>query len=367
MKRFSVFGAAMAFAAAACSSNSSPSQPSGSATVADTSASASVTAARPLTPAAGAVVRNADQPVTLVVANAAVTSGSATYTFEVAADAGFASKVFTRSGVAQSAGQTSVTLDRLTPGADYYWRARAESNSTVGPFSAARKLTIGPAVQIDPPTLLSPVGNATTQGWPAFTVRNATRSGPVGALTYRFEIATSNTFGNVVLTATVAEGNTNTTYVPASTQPAPPQNTLFWRVTAIDQSNNVSSPVSATAVFVYSPATQQALLAAQQGQVLWPNAQPTGANGQARMGPGWNFATLRSFDGVTFVSPPIEVLRIFDLIDRGFDPDGAINWMRANGYSTSAVWYPSVASIGFPFQYMALIQGSWELVLRVGA
>ena len=367
MKRFYVFGAALAITAAACSSNSSPSQPSGSSAVSDSNASASVTAPRPLTPAAGATVRNADQPATLVVANAAVTSGTATYTFEVATDTAFANKVFSRSGVAQTAGQTAITIDRLTAGADYYWRARAESNNTAGPFSAGRKLTIGPAVQIDPPTLLSPVGSSTTQGWPAFTVRNATRSGPAGPITYRFEIATSNTFGNVVLTATVNEGNTNTTFVPPSTQPAPSQNTLFWRVTAIDQSNNVTSPVSSVAVFVYSPPTQQALLAAQQGQVLWPNAQPTGTNGQARMGPGWNFATLRSFDGVTFVSPPIEVLRVFDLLDRGYDPDGAINWMRSNGYPTSAVWYPSVLSIGFPFQYMALIQGSWELVLRVGA
>ena len=49
------------------------------------------------------------------------------------------------------------------------------------------------------------------------------------------------------------------------------------------------------------------------------------------------------------------------------EPDGAIGWIRSNGYPTAAVWYPSVAAIGFPFQYMALIRGAWELVVRVGA
>ena len=54
-------------------------------------------------------------------------------------------------------------------------------------------------------------------------------------------------------------------------------------------------------------------------------------------------------------------------MDLGYDVDSAIDWMRSNGYPTIAVWYPSVASIGFPFQYMALIRGEWELVVRVGA
>jgi hypothetical protein len=239
------------------------------------------------------------------VANAVVTSGSASYTFEVATDTGFATKVYTKSGVAQTSSQTSLAIDRLNAGADYYWRARAESNGTAGPFSAGRKLTIGPAVQIDPPTLLTPANGATTQGWPGFTVRNSTRSGPAGSVVYRFEVSTTNTFANILLTATVAEANTNTTYVPLSTTAAPPQNALFWRVTAVDQTNNVSSPVSAFSGFTFAAQTQQAQLAAQQGLALWPNAQPTGTTGNARMGPNWQLQTLRSFDGVTFVSPPI--------------------------------------------------------------
>jgi len=60
-------------------------------------------------------------------------------------------------------------------------------------------------------------------------------------------------------------------------------------------------------------------------------------------------------------------LQLFDLLDRGFDPDGAIGWMKTNGYPTTAVWYPDVKSIGLPFQYLALVNGAWELVLRFGA
>lgn len=76
--------------------------------------------------------------------------------------------------------------------------------------------------------------------------------------------------------------------------------------------------------------------------------------------------------GVTFQSPDIEMLRFFDLVDRGFDPDGAVNWMRANGYPTDALWYPppEKAVMGFHYVYIAargkvVSNGTWDVVLRV--
>src|SRR5262249_22220509 len=227
--------------------------------------------------------------------------------------------------------------------------------------------SIGPAVAIDPPVQVTPVNGSTSSGWPVFTVRNSTRTGPAGAIAYRFEISTSNQFSNILLSATVNETSVQTSYTPPSSQPAPAPTLVYWRVTATDVTNNVSSPTSSVASFNYTAPTTQAQLAAQQGFTLWPGAQPTGTNGHAQMGPNWQVQTLRSFDGVTFTSPTLEELRIFDLLDRGFDPDGAINWLHANGYGTSAVWYASVQAIGFPFQYMALVAGAWELVTRVGA
>src|SRR5262245_17136760 len=107
---------------AACSkSNHNPSQPTAAATTVEAEASnGSVTVPHPVSPAAGATIRNADQPVTLVVTNAVATKGPNTYDFEVATDTGFASKVGTKTGIAEGGGRTTVTLDRLPANADYY-------------------------------------------------------------------------------------------------------------------------------------------------------------------------------------------------------------------------------------------------------
>jgi hypothetical protein len=85
------------------------------------------------------------------------------------------------------------------------------------------------------------------------------------------------------------------------------------------------------------------------------------------MGGGWGVGRPTSFTGVTFVSPPIDELQIFDLMDRGMDPQTAIDWMHANGYSTAAAYYPSVNVIGFNYEYLALINGAWNVVVKAGA
>jgi hypothetical protein len=370
-------------AAAAACNGSGPLAPSGpaaggaAAAPADDSGAARITALatpsiaapRPLLPANNSLVTNQSQPVTLVVTNALVTkAGGITYTFEVATDVGFTSKVQTKDGVAEgTGGQTSVRLDSLAPARDYYWRARAQAGGTTGVFGAIYRFTIGAAVILNAPVPVTPLSGATTPGWPIFTVNNAPKSGPAGPLSYRFEVATSAAFTNIILAQVVAEGSNRTSFVPPANLAAPSQTSLFWRATAIDQINSVSSPPSATQSFTYTSPTPQSVLAAQLGVTIWPGAQPTGTNGHAFMGPGWAVQNLRSFDGVVFQNPPVEALQLFDLLDRGFDPDGAIGWMKTNGYPTQAVWYPDPKAIGLPFQYMALVNGAWELVLRFGA
>jgi hypothetical protein len=99
---------------------------------------------------------------------------------------------------------------------------------------------------------------------------------------------------------------------------------------------------------------------------LWPDAQPPGTTGHAVRGDNWQVQTLMSYSGVSFVSPTLEELRVFDLLDRGLDPQSAITWMNGNGYLTSASYYPPTNVIGFPTEYMAFINGRWDLVLRVG-
>ena len=245
-------GAVVCLAAAACSKSSAPTQPTAAVATASAdgaNATASVTVPRPALPAAGANIRNVDQPVTLVVANAVLTqSAAATYTFEVSTDAGFSSKAYSKSGVAAgSNGQTSLTIDKIPAGTSYFWHARAEGGGTTGPFSAARAFTIGPAIVIDTATLVSPISNAGTGARPTFTVTNATRSGPIGALTYKFEIATNSAFSPVLIAATVNEGAVRTTFTPPADLPA--ETSLFWRVTVSDVANGVTGPTTLAASF----------------------------------------------------------------------------------------------------------------------
>src|SRR5258708_5309055 len=80
-----------------------------------------ITAPVLLEPAQGFKFKENEQPIRLVVQNA-TTSGvrALSYTFEVAADSGFSSKVFSRSGVAPGEGnKTSVQIDRLDIGPGY--------------------------------------------------------------------------------------------------------------------------------------------------------------------------------------------------------------------------------------------------------
>jgi len=196
-------------------------------------ATGSVTAPRPIVPANNALINNQSQPVTLIVLNAVVTKpGDTTYTFEVATDVAFGSKVQTKDGVAEaSGGQTSVRLDPLAPARDYYWRVRAQGGGTTGVFGAIFRFTVGAAVVLNAPTAVSPLNGTTTAGWPIFTVNNAPKSGPAGALTYRFEISTNNLFTTIVLAGNVPEGVNRTSFVPPANLAAPSQAALFWRAT----------------------------------------------------------------------------------------------------------------------------------------
>lgn len=305
--------------------------------------------------------------MTLAVKNAVSTQSAAvSYTYEVASDPAFASKVYSKSGVTEgSAGQTSVTIDRLGAGADYYWRARAEGGGTIGPFSAPRKFTIGPAVVLQAPSPIAPVNGAQVGQRPTLRVSNAQRQGPSGAITYRFEISNTAAFATIIFTGLQNEGVNETGVTVGADLPA--NSTLFWRAFALDSANSVTSPASAVQTFSTSSPSIAAQIAAQEGVEIWPGAVPPGTTGHAVLGPHWEVRNLVSYDGTPFLSPPIEALRLFDLMDRGMDPDSAIRWLAANGYPSSGQWYPSVQVIGIPHVYLAFVSGGWELVIRVGA
>lgn len=247
-----VLSFAALLAVGACSKSSPGSPSSVSAAVVDPALTASVAAPRPLTPASGTVIANLAQPVTLIVQNAVVTKpGGTTYTFEVAGDVEFATKVQTKDSVAEgNGGQTSVKLDALAPAKDYYWHARATAGGTTGVFGVAYKFTIGPAITINAPAPIAPLTGAQTGARPALRVTNAVRQGPAGAISYRFEIANTSSFSSIVMTGTNTEGVNETGFIPPSDLPA--NVTLFWQATAIDPANNISSAASAAQSFTTS-------------------------------------------------------------------------------------------------------------------
>jgi len=366
----------IAFGAAAVLSNSCASSvaPTGNTTVATPAL---------LAPANGALIANTKQPVTLTINNAFVTESSATvlYTFEVALDAAFSSKVQTPTASPGSNGQTSVVLSTLAPGLTYYWHARATGGSTVGTFSAAMNFAVGPALSLTAPTVVAPLSGATPSGFPTFTVTDSLRTGPITQVTYRFDVSTTSTFTSILLTATVPETGGQTSFTPPISTPVPAGAVLFWRATAVDTPDGVTSAASPAQSFTPQALTEQAILAFELGQTLWPGAQPTGTNGQAVLGngcsgaPNWGIATCFSpVSQVTFVAPTIEALRYFDLFDRGVAPPDAINWLNANGYPTAAEWYPppEKAVLGLGFFYLAArnqVVGFgtvWDIVIGLG-
>jgi hypothetical protein len=345
---------AIVVGSAACSTN--PAQPS-----------TTVTAPGGVLPANGAQILNSDQPLTLAVQNSVVskTTGT-TYTFEVGTNSAFATKVQTKDGVKEgTGGQTSVKLDALAAATDYYWHARATASGTVGPFGTTYTFRIGAAMTLSAPTAIGPMNGTQTDPRPALRVANAARTGQAGPITYKFEIDTASAFTSIIVSGNTSEGVNETSFIPSSDLPL--NTTLYWRATAIDAANGVTSAPSAVQSFIPMQPSQASIVAAQLGATLWSGIQPPGTTGHATMGNFWNVVTITSWDGVTFLNPPLDTLQVFDLLDRGMDPQSAITWMNTHGYPTNAAYYPSVQVIGFSFEYMALINGRWDNVRKVGA
>lgn len=347
--------------------------------------SGNVTVATPaiIAPANGSQIANLKQPITLTVNNAFVAGGQAAslYEFQVASDPAFASTTQSPTATPGANGQTSVVLATLLPGQTYYWRVRANAGSTVGTYSSSSTFVIGAALGIGTPTIVSPASGSTPSGWPTFIVNDAVRTGPLAQVSYRFDVSSSSSFSPIILTATVAETAGQTSFTPSISTPFTPGTQLFWRATAIDGPDGITSAPTTTQSFTPQPLTPQAILAAQIGQPLWPGAQPAGSNGHAVLGdgcdgsPNWGVATCFSpiSQGV-FQAPTIEALRYFDLFDRGYDPPSAISWMIANGYPTAAQWYPppDKAVLGLGLFYLAarnkfLGDGAiWDIVIGLG-
>jgi|SRR5579862_509202 len=250
----------LAVAAAACQ-KSSPTRPSdttsASTTTSVTDAVTGITLTTPVlsTPADQTKAKFADQPLTLTVKNA-VSTGTAplTYTFQVATDTAFASIVYSKDGVPQGAGSTSLQIDKLAGAKDYYWRARVTSGSSVGLLSKPKTFNVGPEVVIQTPSLLNPQNNATSNGQsPTLTTNNATVTGPAGAISYKFDVSDSSSFTNIVYSGTVAQQSGQTSLTVPTTVKLTANGVYFWRVQASDASSGVTSAYSSVFSFKFVP------------------------------------------------------------------------------------------------------------------
>src|SRR4051812_39682799 len=157
-----------------------------------------ITVPIPLEPQSGSRIPVEKQPITFLIQNAG-TSGvrPLSYTFEIAVDAEFTTKVFTRENVAPGPdGRTSLRMaDALATGHTYYWRARAEDGANTGGAAPGARFDIYTPIVIDAPPLISPATNITVPTTkPDFRIEYAPRNGPVGAISYLIEIADNFAF-----------------------------------------------------------------------------------------------------------------------------------------------------------------------------
>jgi hypothetical protein len=199
-------------------------------------AGVSIQAPKPVAPAASSQIATDQQPVTLTIDNAA-TNGvrPLSYDFEVASDAAFGTKIFSKAGVEPGTnGQTSVRLaDSLAPEHTYYWRAKADDGANASGYSPVTSFLVFTPVVIQPPVQRAPADGATLMTRrPTLTVTNAQRTGPAGKIQYVFEIATDQAVANKVATALVAEGTDQTSYMPPDDLAYATQ--YYWRVQAQD-------------------------------------------------------------------------------------------------------------------------------------
>jgi hypothetical protein len=210
-----------------------------------------ITTPAPIVPSSGQKIPVDQQPLTLTVQNA-TTNGvrPLSYLFEIATDANFATKVFTKDKVAPGTnGQTSLKLpDSLATDKTYYWHALAQDGANTGNFTSTSSFAVFTPIVINAPVPTSPAANATVDGIrPTFTFTNATRSGPVGAVAYQVEVASDAAFTNKITVWNITEqSGQTTTQMPVDLKY---RGVYYWHVFAFDISWVARGPWSPTLGF----------------------------------------------------------------------------------------------------------------------
>ncbi len=172
--------------------------------------------------------------------------GAGQYTLEYATDTAFTAEL-TR----LTTNNTSYTpVDDLENDKNYYWRVRAVSGISVGPWSEVRQFVKQWYLQ---PVLLTPTNSYTYVHEPFFSWT------PVpGARAYRIEIHTSPSFP--LWSGSWATGVTSNPYYSLVSKIPEPGLMYFWRVTPLDANGNKGEE-SQTASFKVTAAVEAPQLA----------------------------------------------------------------------------------------------------------
>jgi hypothetical protein len=207
-----------------------------------------ISAPKLLEPGNGQMIAGNQQPLTLLLENASSNSPRPlNYVFEVATDANFGNKVFSREGIQPGDdGRTSLRLpDALGSGQSYFWRAKAQDGANTGPYSDAIRFNVFTPVGFDRPGPVSPVGNTRVDtATPEFVFNNAPHVGSPQSIVYVIEISTSDGFGSPIAWSVNEQPNVTKLTAPSGLL----MNTqYFWRVRAHD--GGTVGPWSDTQVF----------------------------------------------------------------------------------------------------------------------
>jgi hypothetical protein len=205
-----------------------------------------ITQPKLLEPGQGVKFKDKQQPITLLVENATSTGvRPLKYAFQIAADAGFTNIVWSVRDVAQGEnGRTSFKLqDKLQLGRTYYWRAWAYDGANTGQMAASVSFDVYPPASISPPTLWGPVSGSATTLVPFLAVRNAPRAGPVGNVSYFYQVSATSSFTQIVAQNPNQPENLEgvTVWSPGGLNASA---TYFWRARATD--GEVTSDWSST-------------------------------------------------------------------------------------------------------------------------
>jgi hypothetical protein len=281
-------------------------------------AGVNITAPKPLEPN-GSKVENDKQPVTLVVENAS-TSGQRplSYVFEVASDAGFTTKVFSRNGIAPGdGGRTSMRLpDPLQSGRTYYWRARAEDGANTGPFSGAANFDVFTPIVIDQPGLIAPINVIQTENLhPTFQWNNAPRSGPAGPISYVIELSDTDSFANKLAVWTVGEQPNQTSL--NSPQDLAFGKIYFWHTRGYEATT--TGPWSATQAFQTPPPPPP------------PPAPGGGGGGGGGGGPVGDWKSCGSTPGEALVRCVHSAVNPGTTVEGAFEVTKRVAWLLRGG------------------------------------